>query len=551
MINPNLFGFGLKIYVIMLIVIVSGYAIATLVASCCGKAGSAALYSVIALPIIPAIVALYGIFVMNCAVGISFGSYIHTILSCIPPAGTLISVVYDMRVEAEPFNFTITKNPLLIVIALIFIAVLIAAAYFIGKKRKTERVGNAFVVNVMYHILTLLMVLAVIGVYFSANRISNLDPTKILIGAVIALVFYLILELVQYRNFKMIGKSLIRYACVAVVGFGFLIIGVKSEGFGIGKRLPNQSDIIEVRMTGYLFGEYYSDGGFKYRAEDAISAILAEHRRLLDNPDEIFTGDPFTQSKNSINFIYELKNGRTVSRYYMMDDELCKKVAEKIKQQPVYEVEALGVLNRIDLSSVRMSFKPITTYTHDLGTARKNIKSDKIPELVEMLKYDIINYVDSDNNSDYLGALEFSYLDDNGKEQFDGWIIRRGYVKVIEFLKNPDNVTDEPEKPQDSYEEYRIHYVAEGFGEVHNSDALLSEASVEIRSDSDSEYAKELMSYFSEGSGLTNEGERFYIVTTDSEGHYVGETYFIPEDKEEAALKAMMNLIVEQTEAIQ
>lgn len=558
--NLNVSELGMKFYLVMLIVIVAAYAVAVLVTSCCGKAGSAALYSIIALPIIPAVVGMFGTFLLNCAVGIIPEEYINKVLSCIPPIGSVISVFSDAGASSSNGEFTVTmlENPLFSAIALIFIAAITAGAYLIGKHRKTERVGSGFVVNVMYHILTLMLVLAVIGVYGTANRILGLDFTKILIGVAVTLVFYLILEFVQYRNFKTIWKSLIRYACVAVVGFGFLIICIKSEGFGFGKKLPNQSDIEEIRMTGFPFGEYYSNRGFKYRAENAITAILAEHQRLLNDSDMIFTGNPASVMENEIHFTYELKSGEIVSRYYRVNDaELFSDVVAKIKQQPVYEVEALGALNRIDLGNVKVNFKS----DGSLGIAKMYIRSSKIPELVEMLKYDLINYVKSGDNSENVGYLDFNYLDGNGNSDYNYLAIRKGYTRTVEFLKNPDNFTDEsenPEKPGEELEYYDVnynpdHYTAESDAEAapDESDYMISSAGVTFRSDSDSEYAKELMSYFSKESESNREDKKFRVLTFDENHYFAGETYFIPEDKETAALKALMNLIAEQAELLQ
>ena len=548
--------FGVRMYLVMLIIIVAAYSITTLVVSCCGKAGSSALFSVIALPIIPAVVALYGKFTLNNTKGILPNQYINTLLSCFPPVGTFIYLESGINIYTDEGNFMLIPNAATVIVSLLFIATMIAAAYFIGKRRKTERVGNSFVVNAMYHILTLLMVLAVIGVYFSANRILGIDLTKVIIGAVIALVFYLILELIQYRNFKTIWKSLIRYACVAVVGFGFLIIGIKTEGFGIGKCLPNQNNIEEITIDSRDFGNGVGTVGVvKYRAENAISVILDMNKLLVDNSDKIYTGEPYVQD-DGINITYKLKNGDTVARYYRInDDSLRSDIVEKIKKQPTYEVELLGVLNRDDLTGIKMTFTPVDDNGNPQNENAVQIKDSKIPELVERLKYDIINGERNNDRSEYIGALAATLPKGEEDESmsyyyyYTHWFIDKTCTRTIEFLNNPDNFTEKkPEDPNDPTDEvklYRVYYRFISTDESEPTPAVTS-ATVKFRSDSDSEYAKELMSYFVSGTNtLSNIHFTADVIDVETE-KYSGESFYIPEENQGAALKAMMNLIAEQ-----
>lgn len=549
--------FGIRMYFVMLIIIVAAYSITTLVVSCCGKAGSSALYSVIALPIIPAVIALYGMFTLNNTKGILPEQYINTILSCFPPVGTFIYLTYDLRNIGyySESKFTVIPNAAMVIVSLLFIAAMIAAAYFIGKRRKTERVGNSFVVDAMYHILTLLMVLAVIGVYFSTNRILGIDLTKVIIGAVIALVFYLILELIQYRNFKTIWKSLIRYACVAVVGFGFLIIAMQTHGFGIGTHLPNQNDIEEITIESRDFGNNGGVGTITYRAENAISAILAENQRLIDNYDKTSTGSGVTND-NELDFTYSLKNGKTVTRYYRInDDSLRGDVVEEIKKQPTYEIGLLGVLNRDDLTGIKMTFTPYDDYRNPQNENAGNIKDSKIPELVERLKYDIINSESDHGDIGILSATLPKGEEDESIDDYDmyfktHWFISKTYTRTIEFLNNPDNYiekkSEDPNAPADKVKLYRVSYQFFRADESEPSPAVTS-ATVKFRSDSDSEYAKELMSYFVSGS-IQGDDIYFYVRVLDVETEWYvdDESFYIPKENQDAALKAMMNLIAEQ-----
>lgn len=543
--------FGVKMYLIVLIIIIATYSITTLVTSCCGKAGSSALYSVIALPIIPAVIGLYGTFILDNAKGILPEQQINTILSCFPPMGTLIYIIYGMNESIAFFTdgsmFKVFSNVATVIVPLLFIAAIIAAAYLIGKHRKTERVGNGFVVNTMYHALTLLLVIAVIGVYFSANRILGLDFTKILIGAVIALAFYLILEFVQYRNFKKIGMSLIRYACVAVVSFGFLIIAMKTYGFGIGFHLPKQSNIVEITIESRVFGNYYGgEGTVKYRAEDAITAILAANRHLIDNPDEISTGAAST-ADNGINFTYELKNGNTISRCYLIyNQDLFDDTVNGIQKQPTFEIGLLGALNRDDFTGMKMTYSPFNENAI-------HIKDSKIPELVERLKYDIINGERRDDDIGILtatlpeGEENESIMDDYYNTHF---FIDKSYTRTVEFLNNPDNFTDNPYTSENDAKMYKVQYQIRATYEGEPL-PMITSAEVEFRSDSDSEYAKELMSYLVSGTS-GEEGTGFYARTFDIEnGAYLGKSFYVPEDKEQAALKALLNLIAEQNGFIQ
>lgn len=540
--------FGVKMYLVMLIIIVAAYSITTLVTSCCGKAGSSALYSVIALSIIPAVIGLYGIFTLDFAKGILPEQQINTILSCFPPVGTFIYLTLGMGSSNVNYGgdngYSVFPNVTMVIVSLLFIAVMIAAAYLIGKCRKPERTGNGFVVTAMYHILTLLLVVAVIGVYFSVNK--AMDTAKIFIGAVIVLVFYLILELIQYRNFKRIWKSLIHYVCVAVVGFGFLIIAMKTNGFGIGNHLPKQSDIMEITIESCSIGNLY-DGGVgtvKYRAEDAITAILDANKQLIDNQDKIYTGAA-RPVDNGINLTYGLKNGKSVSRFYSVpEQELFNNVVEEIKKQPTYEIKWLGVLNCNDFTGIKMTFRP-----HNENAVE--IKDSKIPELVERLKYDIINGERDDNKN--AGTLVVTLPDGEEEElitdsYYTHFLIDKSYTRTVEFLNNPDNFNNKPDTPANDVKMYRVQYNA-GISEGEPLPTITS-AEAKFRSDSDSKYAKELMSYFVSGTG-GEERTDFYVRTFDAESEDYLNDFFIPKDKRQAALKALLNLIAEQNESIQ
>lgn len=546
--DKNILLFGVKMYLVMLIIIVAAYSITTLVTSCCGKAGSSALYSVIALSIIPAVIGLYGIFTLDFAKGILPEQQINTILSYFPPVGTFIYLTFGTGGSNVNYGgdngYSVFPNITMIIVSFLFIAVMIAAAYLIGKRRKPESVGNGFVVTVMYHILTLLLVVAVIGVYFSVNK--AMDTAKIFIGAAIVLVFYLILELIQYRNFKRIWKSLIRYACVAAVGFGFLIIAMKTNGFGIGNHLPKQSDIMEITIESCSIGNLY-DGGVgtvKYRAEDAITAILDANKQLIDNQDKIYTGAS-RPVDNGINFTYELKNGKSVSRFYSVpEQELFNNVVEEIKKQPTYEIKWLGVLNRNDFTGIKMTFRPFNDNAVE-------IKDSKIPELAERLKYDIINGERDDNKN--AGTLVVTLPDGEEDElitdsYYTHFLIDKSYTRTFEFLNNPNNFNNKPDTPANDVKMYRVQYNA-GISEGEPLPTITS-AEAKFRSDSDSKYAKELMSYFVSGTG-GEERTDFYVRTFDAESEDYLNDFFIPEDKRQAALKALLNLIAEQNESIQ
>lgn len=551
--DKSILLFGVKIYFVMLIIIVAAYSITTLVTTCCGKAGSSALYSVIALLVIPATIGLYGTFMLGNAKGILPDQQIKTILSCFPPVGTLIYMMSGMGdtnyYSDSDDSYLIFPNAAMVIISLLFIVVMIVAAYLIGKRRKTERVGNGFVVNTMYHILTLLLVLAVIGIYFSANMILGLDTTKILIGVIISLVFYLILELIQHRNFKKIWKSLIRYTCVAVVGFGFLIAAIKTYGFGIGNHLPNQSDIVEIAIESR--NSYEGRGMIKYRAEDAISTILDKNKLLIDNPDKISTGAFHILNDNKINFTYKLKNGDIVSRCYLIYDEsLLDDVVDEIKKQPTYEIEMLGVLNRDDFTGMKMTF---STYD-EWGTPQNpvHINDSKITELVERLRYDIIN---GDRRNDYdVGILTAVLPEDwENKDEYNNyntthWFIDESYTRTVEFLNNPDNFINK--KPNDSANEVKEYYVTYEFmfSDENSFSPTVTRATVEFRSDSDSEYAKELMYYFESGADYNSESTKIIAKIYDAQTGRYDESVYVPEDKHQAALKAILNLIAEQNE---
>lgn len=539
--DGSLVTFGMQVFVIMLIVIVSMYAVSALVTSCCGKAGSSALYTVIAAVVIPVIIAMYGTFALNCSIGILPEKNIDKILACIPPVGTIASVILDIR-RVFFQGFSMMENPLYPIISLIFIAAIIAAAYFIGKRRKAERVGESFVVDTMYHVLTLSLVLAVIGIYISANRVLGLDFSKIPTGALIALIFYLILELVQSRSFKKIWKSLIRYVCVAVVGFGFFAAVGGTWCFGIWKNLPKQSDILEVGVSGsYFFGA----DEYVYRADDAVSAILSEHNKLLEDPERIYTGGKYGYYSNSLNIEYRLKDGKTVSRYYWGDEGIIRAASEKIGKQKPFSIPALRFLNE--------PFYEGVTVTYYVDNQKTEIKSSVYEELFAAMKDDIINHYSPNNYSDtYSMQVDITYTNEYGRFVWDRYHVYETYTKTLAILNNPDNYTADTDNTDSKFEEYTLSVWSLGAeeGNLNSVSEMVPDMCVKFNSNSDSEYVKELMSYFMEY-GVNDDtdyvsGYRFIAYVKDENGNHTGYKG-ISNDKREAAIKAILNLIAEQT----
>ncbi|MDE6732339.1 MAG: hypothetical protein K2J77_05630, partial [Oscillospiraceae bacterium] len=157
-------------FLTMLFIYLGVYAVTIFVSSCCGKKGSAVLYSFIAMAVLPGIYLVYGNDMFSRVLGMDAFYELMKNVCMLPPLGPVVSILmantYRGDNSADPKNCMINENPFYLVIFLIITAAFIAGAYFIGKRRRAENVGESFAFKSAYHVLTLTFMVLLIGASF-------------------------------------------------------------------------------------------------------------------------------------------------------------------------------------------------------------------------------------------------------------------------------------------------------------------------------------------------------------------------------------------------
>lgn len=532
----------LKVYagyvLLLLLGYIGTYVISTFVTSCCGRVGSSIFYSVIALIAPAGIVSTFGTSVLSGAAGVIVEEEIGNALMTIAPAGLWIGT--GMRFSfgygdyLSPLAY-IVDNPVYIVIALLVTAAFLVGAYFIGMHRKSERVDRDFVYNGAYHVIALALSATIIGFYFivspkNAEAFTTGNVQQIIISITVGLVIYAVMELVHTRNVKKLPISLLRYAVLYAVCFGFLLIAHKTDGFGAAQWLPDKNSVSSVEVEGDLF--YSPDGlPFIYRSDAAIQTILSEHEKLIQNRDELMTGSMVTVS-------YTMKNGLELRRQYSPRDDNGRALIETFSGEVKKNAVSEGGLGFIDdprydeLIGILCNMN--NNYFGD-GRIAFYIRPEASGELFDALKYDLLNNFEPFQYST-IGHIVISYKLNGMTREAIYWLSEtfEGTLAVI-----GKNRVDDDTDIEDKEFSYYIRYISDHSEETQ----VISSLMLDLKNTDESEAAKAVMECISEEKDVPPEmrSERWYIATS-SFGY---KEFCVSKTDESTMLNAVLNMAAE------
>lgn len=510
----------------LLFVYLGVYAVTAFVTSCCGKKSSAVLYSFIAMAALPGIYFVYGNSMFSLVLGMDAFYEVMKNICMLPPLGPVISIImgsiYRGDLPIDPKYCMLNENPFYLVIFLILTAAFIAGAYFIGKRRRAENVGESFVFKIAYHVLTLIFMVLLIGASYVGYS-NIMDNSGIQWVLLFTFIVYAALEILQNKGFKGFWKAAVRYAAVFGVFIGFFAIVNNTNAFNMYKMLPSAGSVKEVRVSGkYFYNPYrliYNENKeYVLDTKESVSVILNEHKSLLDN-DSIYTG-------KELRIVYVLKNGQEIMRQYSYNTELDDRIrsfCDAAKDLPDFDFGDLGVIDDPELDKYTVYF----TKPH---TSRRYVREDKLEEFAEILRNDIkYNYSSTGRNQETYGKLFI--IEKNKQHDWDNdYYIYPTYAATIEFLENPDNYTTEEVKFD--VDKYLFYY------NTHNLSVR-----VEVSTGDKSAAAKELLSYIKPISeDISNDQPKSVSVKSV----YTDISYTIDPTNKEAAINAMIELFLER-----
>lgn len=507
--TQNIFVKWYLSYILLLFVGYMGaYAVSCFVTICCGRSFNAKACSLIS-QILPAgLVSVYCSFAFMNSVGIDVYTEWMRAVAVIPPVGTWLSAVFmgdfdkafyyiDEQLDRA---FFITGEPLYLIIIAVILAALIFGAYFLGKLRKNERTGRDFVFGGAYYVLSVMTVLFIIGI---APMMRYETPWLItpwsIFAIIVALVIYVIIELIHARSFKWIWMSVLRFIAMCLVCQCFFLLAYYSRGFGVGNYLPPRALISEVRVSGNNFFTDVRDGSYIYRSDEAISTILSEHEKLFGDED-IFTG-------NDISITYVLKNGRKVVRSYCTlysfttfepRSKTLIEVCDAIHRLTPTDSSVLGFIDDPQYDSIS-----ITYYKLNLDETFSYVRSPAVyiakgreDEFMELLRYDTINNLSRMQRR--VGEIFISHSM-NRSPDWDTYYIYDGYTSTLDFLNDPANITEEQPDEKEIVYTFSLSW---GYWDMDGNDDTtygegenISDMVVFVSSADESAAAKELIGY--------------------------------------------------------
>lgn len=326
-----------------------------LIISFCGRKAEAAIYPILfnfSIPIIHALIisliqsGIYGAvteYSMFYFGGLSntFGvsEQIGTMysLSSTSPLGMIAITVLSWFTTWDGYHGEINSTapiftPQYFIPALLITLACFAAAYFLMKHRRNERVGmpyvfkgsNLFIPGIVIFAITLPIcsrIFLLLRHGTPAGYSYSESPLGWVIGLVIStFIIYIVMELISGRNFRKFLGSLAKWAGTLAVSVGIAAVLAFSNGFGQSYYVPAESDISNAS----LFMNQYPYTGLRQAVIPRISNqnsvnIITEIHKLIPKDG---SGEGNGDNGGFISISYTLKNGECVQRAYNVSEEL-------------------------------------------------------------------------------------------------------------------------------------------------------------------------------------------------------------------------------------
>lgn len=422
------------------LIVFSTYTFSSLMVSLCGKISSSVFYTLAGAGLIPGTIFVYTLSSLSGLLGVSADVMAFGMVHWIPPVGLIPDFVYFWGdyfatmfegyhiIEAQTYEY---------VIAAILAVAYAVGAYFIGKNRKTERIGRDLVYEKVFPVFAILLEALAIGVVFCVS--GSVNFITYIFAAVLGFLCFIIIDLIHTKNTKRLLKDLIGCAAVCAVCLVFSGVSISTKGFGAEDYVPAAEDVAEIEVWGnQVF--IAENKAFEYVDPDAIEGIIAEHKELLTQKAKLETG-------TGIEIRYTLKNGMSVLRSYSArnreDQWIIYGAAGRITSLTQKGDYPFGVLSMNSSEYSDLSFAGIIDYDEQVDsehsyriTEEFMIKPEKTEEFKELM-LNAQKYIAADKtmHRDIVNA----YYTKDGERQSEMFFIFYEYEDVYNFIKDPEN----------------------------------------------------------------------------------------------------------------
>lgn len=322
-----------------------------LILSVCGRKAEAFIYPVlvnIAIPVIHMLAqsliasGVYGANDNNISLFSGVTEYFG--VSYTSPLGMLLMTFLSVAVVSgyfadgsELMNMPMFRAQLFIP-ALILTIVFFAAAYFLIKKRRSERVGMPYVFKVIDLIIPGVLIFALslpfCGMIFSSllNRDKDtlfsfsINITSVVIWLVVlTFIGYIIMNLISGRNFRRFHITLAKWAGTLAVCVGISALLAFSRGFGAADYVPDPDSVVMVELD--LAKDDHGVDQLDYvnvssRSREQIEAAVEVHRLVPKKGP--------SDGRNYVSVSYTLSSGEYVSRSYWVSDDVFEQIMNTV-----------------------------------------------------------------------------------------------------------------------------------------------------------------------------------------------------------------------------
>ncbi len=179
-------------------------------------------------------------------------------------------------------------------------------------------------------------------------------------------------------------KGFVIYSLIVIIAFA----GIKFDITGFEKRVP---EIDNIANAYYGYGVYpYRNGDHEGLKElENIELVQKLHNQMIENKDK-FSKNKDNIRSNMVGIAYELKNGRTLYREYLVPREF---VQNNLNIKGIFETEEYkknyNDIFKIDTEKIEF-IRINPEYEYAINRNGKVIEKDKIQEMIETIKKDIL-----------------------------------------------------------------------------------------------------------------------------------------------------------------
>lgn len=450
------------------------YLISVAVASCCGSFIHSVFFSVIFVFALPYLAAGFTGSFTDSIIGTDSAEYFRCAWVLFPPMG-LLTEFWNFNNINYPYrtNFwqtSVVLKPGYLVFWVILAAVLIAAAYFIGKSRKVERTGSDFTVKPAFYAFDILATAAAVALFLHIVRRSS---WKYYVSAVAGAAMCLVIMLICLPKKKALLRGM---ACgAAAVSFVLLIslLFNKTGAFGL-RYIPENADKLEYIKINDEFT--ITDKADIETFSQLHNSTLRAYAKVLDYDD------------NGYEIEYKTSSGRTVRRSYS-ENNVMKENETKLDGYRKYFFDALDSIGGVWTCRVAAAGGSI------------NVPVDRMPEFIEILRGEASEKYDRN-----LGIYGKAYFMGEKNREFP---IQLNYEKTIAFLNSLDETDTEVYDPEAVYME--IVYTSTNFGDDNYTRI---DVSVKVK-EKDDELVKELFGLLVDENNRDEMNEHFKVIITN------------------------------------